>query len=72
MLTIMQNLEFLIHKGPGRTERELAEAIFGPNAEQQRVNQDCRLLEQRGRVERRGEGGSNDPYRYYPPSGQGA
>lgn len=57
---------FLIEKGPGRTEAELAEAIFGDKAYQQRVNQDCRMLADRGAVERRGGGGAGDPYRYYP------
>ena len=47
-LTIGEVLEFLIRKGPGRTERELAEAIFGPGAKQQSVNQDVRLLVGRG------------------------
>jgi hypothetical protein len=59
-------LEFLIEKGPGRTEAELAEAIFAQGAYQQKVNQDCRMLADRGAVERRGFGGSSDPYRYYP------
>lgn len=65
-LTIGEVLEFLIRKGPGRTERELAEAIFGLGAEQQRVNQDVRRLELDGAVERRGAGGPSDPYRCYP------
>jgi hypothetical protein len=37
-------VEFLVLKCPGRTEVELAEAIHGPHAYQQRVNQDCGLL----------------------------
>ncbi len=59
-------IAFLIEKGPGRTEAELAEAIFADRASQQRVNQDCRMLLDRGAVERRGSGGHADPYRYYP------
>lgn len=43
-LTIGEVLEFPIRNGPGRTERELAEAIFGPGAKQQSVNRDVRLL----------------------------
>ena len=65
-LTIGEVLEFLIRKGPGRSERELAEAIFGPGAKQQSVNQDVRLLVGRGAVERRGAGVPSDPYRCYP------
>ncbi len=64
--TILDVLAFLIEKGPGRTASQLAEAIFAENAYQQRVNQDCNLLVDRGRAERRGLGGPGDPYRYYP------
>jgi hypothetical protein len=66
MLSQIDVIEFLILRGPGRTERELAEAIHGAASYQQQVNQDCQLLAQRGKVERRGHGGSADPYRYYP------
>ncbi len=61
-------LVFLIEHGPGRTEAQLAEAVFGDKGYQQRVNQDCRLLSDRGKIERRGSGGPSDPYRYYPAS----
>lgn len=69
MATLREVVEFLIEKGPGRTETELAAAIFGPAGYQQRVNGDCNLLMNRGRVERRGEGGPSDPYRYFPAHG---
>jgi hypothetical protein len=65
-MTQMDVLEFLISKGPGRTEAELARAIFGDRGQQPMVNQDCRLLEGKGLIERRGEGGVSDPYRLYP------
>jgi hypothetical protein len=58
-------LVFLIQHGPGRTEAELAEAIYGDKAYQQRVNGDCRLLVDRGVVERRGTGGPGDPFKYF-------
>lgn len=61
----MDVLQYLIEKGPGRTEAELAEAIFGKHGYQQRVNGDCNLLVNRGLVERRGHGGHADPYRYF-------
>lgn len=67
-ITLADVLRYLIENGPGRTESQLAEAIFGNLGYQQRVNADCRLLESRGRVERRGSGGPTDPYRYYPPA----
>jgi hypothetical protein len=66
MLTLADVLMFLIEKGPGRTEAELAEAIFGDRAYQQRVNGECRLLVDRGRIERRGTGDPSDPFKYFP------
>ena len=66
MLRQQDVLEYLIRMGPGRSERELAEAIHGDDAYQQLVNQDCRALENLRRVERHGFGGRNDVYRYYP------
>ena len=66
MLVQIDVLEFLIAKGPGRTEAELSAAIHAGNGYQQRVNQDCQMLFSAGRVERRGAGGVTDPYRYYP------
>ena len=65
MTTIREVLLFLIKNGPGRTESQLAQAIFGRKAYQQRVNSDCQVLLSRGLVERRGEGGPSDPYRYF-------
>jgi hypothetical protein len=65
MTALQEVLLFLIKNGPGRTEAELAVAIYGLNGYQQQVNQDCRLLVARGEVERRGIGVSGDPYRYY-------
>ena len=61
MITIADVLEFLIQNGPGRTEAELAEAIFADSAYQQRVNQDCALLQVKGVVRREGAGGPSDP-----------
>ena len=66
MLTQADVITFLVLKGSGRTERELAQAIHGNNAYQQQVNQDCQMLVLRGKVERRGQGGPADPYRYFP------
>jgi hypothetical protein len=64
-LRIQDVLKFLIKNGPGRTEVELADAIFGESGYQQRVNVECGQLLTIGRVERRGAGGPGDPYRYY-------
>lgn len=66
VLTIYDVLEFLIVNGPGRTARELSEAIFGSDGYQQRVNGDCNMLVWKNTIERRGSGTPRDPYRYYP------
>ena len=59
-------LHYLIRKGPGRTELELARAIHGDKAYQQGVNTHCSMLVIEGKAERRGAGGPGDPYRYWP------
>ncbi|MGD9920191.1 MAG: hypothetical protein AB7V13_01930 [Pseudorhodoplanes sp.] len=66
-MTQLDVLEFLIQKGPGRTQVELAKAIHGECGYQQQVNPDCAMLKDSGRVSVRGEGGAADPLRYYPP-----
>ena len=68
MLIQKDVIEFLISKCSGRTEIEIAEAIFGDGAYQQSVNQDCRMLINEKKVERRGAGGQSDPFKYYPIS----
>lgn len=60
-IRLMDVLITLIEKHPGRTESELAKIIYGPSGYQQLVNQDCRLLEGRGLVERKGR-----PFTYWP------
>lgn len=68
MLIQRDVIEFLIGKCHGRTEMDIAEAIFGKSAYQQSVNQDCHMLADAGIVERRGSGGQSDPFKYYPIS----
>ena len=59
-----------VRRRPGMTELEIATSLYGPGAVQQQVNHDCRRLVEQGLVERRGAGGSSDPYIYYPvPTG---
>ncbi len=50
------------------TEEDIADMLFGQNnAYQQRVNADCRLLIQTGKLVRHGNGGPADPYTYSLP-----
>jgi hypothetical protein len=67
-LVQMDVLAYLVRMGPGRTAVELAEAIHGDAGHQQRVNQDLVSLVTQGAIERRGNGGPGDPFRYYPQS----
>lgn len=66
MTSLAEVLTFLIEKGPGRTESELADAIYGDGSYQQLVNGELRFMLNGGRIERRGDGGSGSPYRYWP------
>jgi hypothetical protein len=65
-LVLIDVILFLVESCPGRTEAQIAEAIFGSKAYQQRVNPDCRRLVDMGQIERRGFGGPGDPFKYYP------
>ncbi len=64
MADISNRLLDLIERRPGMTELEIARELFGPNAIQQSVNPDCRLLVSLGLVERVGVGGPGDPFTY--------
>ena len=65
--TTKDRVRELISDRKGLTAKELSEEIFG-NKEgyQQRVNPHCIDLVNEGVVERRGEGGPRDPFRYFP------
>lgn len=65
-MIVREKVKRLIVRDPGRTAGEIAEAILGTGARQQRVNPYCRELFVTGEVERRGKGGPGDPFRYYP------
>lgn len=59
-------LEYLIRKGPGRSETELTRAMHGGLAHQKRLDGECARLVEQGKIERRGPGVKSDPYRYWP------
>lgn len=64
--TIADKILHLVQVRPGLTEVEIAMGLFGPDAYQQRVNWQCRCLVQRRSIVRRGNGGLDEAYRYYP------
>ena len=59
-------LLYLVENGPGRSDLELSEAIYGAPGYPQRLQQDLLRLVSSGRIERRGEGSPTDPYTYHP------
>jgi hypothetical protein len=59
-------LLYLVENGPGRSELELSEAIYGAPGYPQRLQQDLLRLVSSGGIERRGEGSPADPYTYHP------
>ena len=65
MATLSEVLMFLIEKGPGRTETELADAIGDRSLEHQ-ISMECRRLVDHEKARRRGTGSLFDPYTYYP------
>ncbi|MEY9879823.1 hypothetical protein ABIA43_001357 [Bradyrhizobium sp. USDA 328] len=67
-MTVADDILNEVRRKGGHTEDDLAALIFGrSNAYQQRVNSTCRRLVKEGKIIRKGEGGQNDPFRYYLP-----
>lgn len=63
-MTIESEIIRLVRRTPGLTERDLAQALFGRAAYQQRVNPICRSLVASGTLKRHGLGGPGNPYTY--------
>lgn len=59
-------LVFLIEKGPGRTEADLAQAIFADAAYADRVGDELRALSAMNLVEKRDDDSAEELYRYFP------
>jgi hypothetical protein len=66
--TNAQAIEVIIRHRPGLTELEIAEAIFGKKAYQQRVNADCRWLTAQGYITKAGRPARYIPARPGPPA----
>lgn len=58
-------LQLLIGYGPGRTDVELAQAVYGSGVEKRSVMLTLQLLEARSMVTREGDGSPEQPYRYF-------
>jgi hypothetical protein len=58
-------LLYLIENRPGRSALELAQAIYGEEATELRVQQDLVRLVSSGGIERRGIGSLTGPHSYY-------
>jgi len=61
-------LVYLVENGPGRSALELAQAIYGEEGSDLRVQQDLMRLVGSGEIERGGIGSLADPHTYYPVS----
>ena len=66
-MTIHERILAEVARKPHLTEHEIAQALFGQDGYQQRVNQDCRWLVSQGKLQRNGVGGSSDPFTYTIP-----
>ena len=58
-------LLYLIENGPGRSALELAQAIYGEEGTELRVQQDLVRLVSSGEIERRGTGSLTAPHSYH-------
>jgi hypothetical protein len=63
---LMDDVEGLIRRYPGRTASHLATLLYGVEGDAERVNGVCRLLVGLGRIRREGNGKPGDPYTYHP------
>jgi len=64
--TVKERIVEFVSKTPGKTQRDIAEGLYGKNGYQQQVNQEVRGCVFLGYLREEGRGGTGDPYRYYP------
>jgi hypothetical protein len=66
---LIDDIEKTIQTNPGLTATQIAKVIYGPQGYGEQVRTGCLALLRAGRIERRGRGGSGDPFTYYPVGG---
>ena len=66
MAIYKEQIRNLLLTRPGLTEKELTQAIFGPdNLFEQGIKRPLSTLQAQGILRKEGVGGIRDPYRYY-------
>jgi hypothetical protein len=65
-MTVRERIIEYVGRWPGKTQREIAQGLFGSDGRQQRVNSSIALLVARRELRQVGYGGNNEPFRYYP------
>ncbi len=63
---LIDDIERIIQTTPGLTATQIARERYGINGYGERVRAACQMLHHAGRIERTGQGGPGDPYRFYP------
>jgi hypothetical protein len=63
------NIEKTIRANPGLKATQIAQVMYGPSGYGEQVRMGCLALLRAGQIERRGRGGSADPFTYYPAGG---
>jgi hypothetical protein len=62
-------IEKTIRANPGPKATQIAKVMYGPTGYGEQVHMGCLALLRAGQIERRGRGGSADPFTYYPAGG---
>jgi hypothetical protein len=65
---LIDDVERIIHTAPGLTATQIARKLYGIHGYGERVRAACQMLHHAGRIERTGQGGPGDPYRFHPAS----
>ena len=69
---LIDDVEKIVRTRPGLSAKQIAGALFGLDGYGERVRSACQALHHSGRIERTGEGGPGDPFRYFPSADDAA